>query len=100
MSKVMFSVRYSIVTEKRAEYLTIVKELKSIVKAEGLESYMVFEQKNKSNTFEEVYLWTNMDAFENSEENVDERVDILTTKLSDLVIEKTTQYTTLLEVVD
>ncbi len=100
MSKVMFSVRYSIVPEKRAEYLTIVKELKSIVKAEGLESYIVFEQKNKSNTFEEVYLWTNMESFENSEENLDERVDILTTKLSDLVIEKTTQYTTLVEVVE
>jgi len=95
----MFSVRYSIVPEKRAEYLTIVKELKSIVKTEGLESYAVFEQKNKPNTFEEVYLYNNMESYENSDENVDERVDILMTKLSDLVIEKTTQYTTLVEVV-
>lgn len=98
MSKVIFSIRYNIFPEKRNEYLDIVRELKMLVKAEGLESYSVYEQKNKPNSFEEVYIFSSEEAFENFDDNQDERIDILMTKLSDLIKEQTTQYTTLVEV--
>ncbi len=98
MSKVIFSIRYSIIPEKREEYLGVVKELKSIIKAEGLESYSVFEQKNKSNSFEEVYMFSNQEAYENFDDNADERIDILMTKLSDMIKQQTTQYSTLIEI--
>jgi quinol monooxygenase YgiN len=98
MSKVIFSIRYNIFPEKREEYLDVVRELKNLVKAEGLESYSVFEQKNKANSFEEVYIFTSPEAYENFEDSTDERIDILMTKLSDLIKEQTTQYTTLFEV--
>lgn len=98
MSKVIFSIRYNIFPEKRKEYLDIVRELKTLVKAEGLESYSVYEQKNKPNNFEEVYIFSSQEAFENFDDNQDERIDILMTKLSDLIKEQSTQYTTLIEV--
>lgn len=98
MSRVIFSIRYNIFPEKRNEYLDIIRELKTLVKAEGLESYSVFEQKNKPNNFEEVYIFMSEEAFENFDDNQDERIDILMTKLSDLIKEQTTQYTTLVEV--
>ena len=98
MSRVIFSIKYEIIPEKREEYLSVIRELKSIVKAEGLESYSVFEQKNKTNCFSEVYLFSNKDAYENFEDDQDERVDILMTKLSDLIKEQSTNYSTLFEV--
>lgn len=98
MSKVIFSIRYNIIPERRAEYLDVVRELKNIVKADGLESYSVYEQKNKANNFEEIYMFKNKESYENFEDSTDERIDILMTKLSDMIKEQTTQYTTLFEV--
>ncbi len=98
MAKVIFSIRYNIIPQKREEYLGVVKELKSIIKAEGLESYSVYEQKNKANSFEEVYVFSNQEAYENFDDNADERIDILMTKLSDMIKEQSTQYSTLIEV--
>ncbi len=98
MSKVIFSIRYNIIPERRVEYLDVVRELKNIVKAEGLESYSVYEQKNKANNFEEIYIFKNKESYENFEDSTDERIDILMTKLSDMIREQTTQYTTLFEV--
>ena len=98
MSKVIFSIRYNVFPERRQEYLDVVRELKNIVKAEGLESYSVYEQKNKSNNFEEIYIFQSPEAFENFDDNQDERIDILMTKLSDMIKEQSTQYTTLIEV--
>ncbi|MDP3285120.1 MAG: MFS transporter [Desulfobacterales bacterium] len=98
MSKVIFSIRYNVFPEKREEYLDVVRELKNIVKADGLETYSVFEQKNKPNNFEEIYIFKNKESYENFEDNTDERIDILMTKLSDMIKEQSTQYTTLFEV--
>jgi len=98
MSKVIFSIRYHVFPEKREDYLDVVRELKNIVKADGLENYSVFEQKNKPNNFEEMYIFKNKESYENFEDNTDERIDILMTKLSDMIKEQSTQYTTLFEV--
>jgi len=98
MGKVVFSIKYNILPEKRKDYLDVVRELKNIVKAEGLESYSVFEQKNKANFFEEIYMFVSKEAYENFDDNQDERVDLLMTKLSDMIKEQSTQYTTLVEV--
>lgn len=98
MTKVLFSISYEIIPEKRAEYLDVVRELKNIIKGEGLESYSVFEQKGKENNFTEIYLYESKDAWEEADEASNERVDILMTKLSDMIKEKTTNYTTLFEI--
>jgi L-rhamnose mutarotase len=98
MSKVVFSISYEIFPEKRPEYLDVVRELKSIIKFDGLESYSVYEKKSKENSFTEIYTYDSKEAWENADESQNERVDILMTKLSDLVKEKSTHYTTLFEV--
>ena len=98
MSRVLFSINYDIIPEKRSEYLDVIRELKSIIKSEGLESYSVFEQKSKQNSFSEVYIYESQEAWEDADEAGNERVDILMTKLSDLIKEKSTQYSTLFEV--
>lgn len=36
MSKVLFSIQYDIIPEKRDEYLKVIKELKNLLKAEDL----------------------------------------------------------------
>ena len=98
MSKVVFSISYEIFPEKRSEYLDVIRELKSIIKFDGLESYSVYEKKSKANSFTEIYTYESKEAWENADESQNERVDILMTKLSDLVKEKSTHYTTLFEV--
>ena len=98
MSKVLFSISYDVIPNKRTEYLDVVRELKSIIKSEGLESYSVYQQKSKENSFKEVYIYESEEAWEEADEAPNERVDILMTKLSDLIMGKTTQYSTLLEV--
>lgn len=98
MGKVVFSISYEIIPEKRTEYLDVVRELKSIIKSEGLESYAVFEEKSKKNNFNEIYIYESKEAWEEADEAENERVDILMTKLSDLIKEKSTQYSTLFEV--
>ena len=98
MGKVIFSISYDIMPQKRAVYLDVVRELKSIIKSDGLESYSVFEQKSKENSFEEVYIYESKDAWEDADETENERIDILMSKLSDLIKDKTTQYSTLFEV--
>jgi len=98
MSRVIFSIKYDIMAEKRNEYLEIVKELKNVVKGDGLDDYSVFEQKGKENSFEEIYIYSSKEAWEEADEIENERVDILMSKLSDIIEDKSTHYSTLFEI--
>lgn len=98
MSKVVFAIKYEILEEKLDEYLDVMRELKNIVKAEGLESYRVFKVKSKKNYYEEIYLFENQEAYDNFDDDADERVDLLMNKLSDIIKPHTTEYLTLNEV--
>lgn len=98
MGRVIFSIRYDIIPEKKEEYQRIIKELKNLVKAEGLESYSAYKQKNKENSYEEIYMFESEEAYENFDDYSDERVDILMTQLSELIKQQSTHYSTLFEV--
>ena len=98
MGKVIFSIKYSILPDKRSDYLDVIRELKTLVKAEGLESYSVYETKGKANDFEEIYIFESNQAYEDFDDQSDERVDILMTKLSDMIKQQSTHYSTLFEV--
>jgi hypothetical protein len=100
MRKVIFSIQYEIVSEKRNEYLSVVKELKNLLKADGLESYAVYEVKGKANNFEEIYTFSSPEAFENFDDDQDERLNILINKLNDLTTDSSTKYTTLYELTE
>lgn len=98
MGRVIFSIKYDIVPEKKDEYLRIIKELKNLVKAEGLESYSAYRQKSKDNSYEEIYIFESEEAYENFDDYSDERVDILMTQLSELIKQQSTHYSTLFEI--
>ena len=98
MAKVIFSIQYEIIPEKREEYLDVIRELKNLVKAEGLESYSVFEKKSKKNNFEEIHIFSSKASYEAYDDNGDERVELLMDKLSTIIKNNTTQYNTLFEI--
>jgi len=100
MSNVLFSIQYDIVPEKRDEYLKVVKELKNLLKAEGLESYVVYEVKGKAISFQELYTFTNMEAYEAFDDMNDERINILVDKISGMSVDKSTKYNTLVQLSD
>ena len=98
MAKVIFSIQYDVFPAKREDYLGIIRELKTLVNANGLIGYAVYEKKNKKNSFIESYEFENEQAYEEFDDNDNERIDILMSKLSDLIKENTTTYTTMFEV--
>ncbi len=100
MSKVIFVIQYEIDVNKRDEYLTLARELKTLLSADGLENYSVYEVKGKQNHFEELYTFSSMEAYENFDDNQNERLGILLNKLSDMVKNNSTKYTTLTEVIE
>jgi L-rhamnose mutarotase len=99
MSKVIFSVQYEVLDDKREEYIRTINELKNLLKAEGLENYSVYEIKGKSNHFLEQYLFSSEEAFENFDDNQDERLNILINKISEFTKNHTTKYSTLIELI-
>ena len=97
MPKVIFSIQYEIQKDKNEEYLRTIKELKNLLKADGLENYCVYEIKGKLNHYQELYTFITPEAFENFDDNDDERVNLLINKISDLTIEHSTKYNTYVE---
>ena len=98
MSKIIFTIKYELKSEKKEDYLVVIKELKNLLKAEGLESYSVYELKGKPNHFQEVYSFTTQEAFDAFDDNQNERVNILIAKLNEMTVDNTTKYSTLYEV--
>jgi L-rhamnose mutarotase len=100
MAKVIFSVQYEISSNKKEEYFGVVKELKNLLKADGLDNYTVYEVKGKPNNYQEIYTFSSSEAFDQFDDNQDERLNILINKLNDLTTENSTKYTTLYEVTE
>ena len=100
MAKVIFNIQYELKPDKKDEYLSVIKELKILLKADGLEDYSVFEVKGKGNHFQEAYTFTSEEAYEAFDDNQNERINILINKLSDLTVENSTKYTTLYELTE
>jgi L-rhamnose mutarotase len=98
MPKVIFTIQYELEKDKQEEYLSIIHELKHVLKADGLEDYTVFSVKGKPNHFQEQYTFTSEEAFEAFDDENDERINILINQLSNLTIDHSTKYLTLSEI--
>lgn len=97
MSKVLFSIQYEVLPEKRDDYLKVIRELKNLLNADGLESYSVFEVKGKANSFQELYTFSSMEAYEAFDDETDERINILIDKINEMSVDKSTKYTTFVQ---
>lgn len=95
MSKILFQISYDIHPEKRDEYLVDAKALESYITSHTDHNYMVVEDKNKKNSFSEVYVLNNEAEFEGLEDEMDDTIYGLTTKiLSQYVVGGKTKYST------
>ncbi|MFN3872038.1 MAG: hypothetical protein ACK4R9_03465 [Ignavibacterium sp.] len=97
MAKVLFTISYELNPEKREDYFKAIKELKLLVKTEGIESYNVYEVKGKPNHFQEIYVFANEEVYDNYDDNTDERVNLLISKITDMTVNHSAKYTTLVE---
>ncbi|MFN4907781.1 MAG: hypothetical protein ACK475_06535 [Bacteroidota bacterium] len=67
MSKVLFSVSYSIPDGKRSEYLAAVASVRDFY-ANSDVAFSLYETKGKHNHFQEVYVYPNAEAYEASDD--------------------------------
>ncbi len=98
MSKVMFTITYTVKPQMRAAYLKTIQALKEhLVDARG-KDYSVFEHKSKPNRFTEVYFCKDWQEYELLDDDQDEIVQTLVEKImSEFVHDGKTEYTTLVE---
>lgn len=98
MSKVIFTVQYELDNSKVEEFHSVINELKNLLKAEGLEDYSVYEVKGKPNHYQEQYTFVSEEAFDAFDDNTDERINILVSKLNDLTVDHSARYVTLYKI--
>lgn len=99
MSKIIFQINYDIHPDKRDDYLVDAKELVNYIKSNTDHNYMIVEDKNKKNCFSEVYVLNNEAEFEGLEDEMDDTIYGLTTKiLSQYVVGGKTRYSTFYEI--
>lgn len=100
MPKVIFTIEYEIPDDKKDDYISVIKELKSLLNMEGLENYSVYETKGKNHLYQEQYIFNSVEAYEAFDDDQSERINILINKLNDMTVEGSTHYTTLYELLD
>ena len=99
MSKVIFTIQYELKEDKKEEFFNVVNELKNLLNADGLEDYSVYKVKGKQNQFQEQYTFESEETFDAFDDNNDERINILITKLNELTIGHSTRYHTLNKII-
>ncbi len=98
MSRVIFTISYEILSEKRGEYLPLSQKMKDyILQKGGLTDYSVFEDKRKRNSFTEVFTFSSMEQY-NGLDDEDESMQNFMTLLESMLVGGKMKYSTLIEV--
>jgi hypothetical protein len=82
MSKVILTVSYEILSEKREEYLEYMKEIKEYILKKNNCEYSLFEQIGRKNLFSEIYSFNSKEDYDNFDEVEDEQMEVLLDKLN------------------
>jgi quinol monooxygenase YgiN len=98
MSKVIFNVSYEIDPSKRKEFIESMKEYKSLIAGDGIQSYGLYEEKGKPNHFQELFVFASEESYDNFDDADNDRLNILVSKLEGMKVNKTTKLRTLHEV--
>jgi tRNA U34 5-carboxymethylaminomethyl modifying enzyme MnmG/GidA len=96
MGKVILTVQYDVIGEKRNEYLSTVEKLKSHYATNQYVSYSVYEQRGKHNSFAEIFLAHSEVAYKKFEESEDDAADTISAELQQFIDGKT-KYSTYIE---
>lgn len=95
MNRILFQISYDVYPEKRDEYLASATELVTYIKSNSKHDYMIVEDKNKKNSFSEVYVLKDEAEFDGLEDEMDDTIYGLTTKiLGEFVVDGKTKYST------
>ncbi len=97
MSRVMFTISYTIKPELRDQYLALAREMRDHLTAVGKKDYSVFEAKGRRNQFTEVFITNSIEEFDSLEDNQDEKTESLVRRLEEFVDDQGMKYTTLVE---
>ena len=97
MAKIIFTISYEIKPEKREEYLSLAKDMKSHLNDSKGKDYNIYEQKNRKNNFSEVFVCSSMEEFDQLEDDQDEKTEQLVSRLNGLLVNGM-KYSTLVEV--
>jgi quinol monooxygenase YgiN len=98
MSRVIFTISYEILPDKRGEYLPLSQKMKEyILQKGGVADYSVYEDKRKRNSFTEVFTFNSMEQY-NGLEDEDESMQNFMTLLESMLVGGKMKYTTLVEV--
>jgi hypothetical protein len=98
MSRVIFSAEYQVDDDKLDIYLEKIAKLKTLLSGREYE-YFVFRDEKRKNYFEEIYIFKNVEDFENFDDVPTEEIGSLVYDItSNCVIDKKVQYKTLYEV--
>lgn len=97
MPRVMFSISYAIKPDRRERYLGLIREMKQHMAAGGAADYAVFETKGRKNQFTEVFITPSVEAFDALEDNQNEQVQELVSRIEECVDAGGMKYATLLE---
>ena len=98
MPKVMFTISYDVIPEKRGEYLALAAEMYDHLVQQKGKKYTVYEEKNKRNSFVEVFLCDSMEEFDALEDDQDERTELLVQRLEPFLKNGKMKYSTLVEI--
>ncbi|HUN66641.1 MAG TPA: hypothetical protein VMW43_11125 [Bacteroidota bacterium] len=97
MGKVVFTVSYDIIPEKREEYLALTREMKAALGQKIRGSYSVYEQKGKKNSFSEVFIFETSADYDQLEDQDDQTAAYMN-RLQSLLAHGKMKYSTLVEV--
>lgn len=98
MPRVLFTISYAIKPEQRANYLTLISDMKNHLVNVGKKNYSVFEVKGKKNQFTEIYVFANEEEFDVLDESQDEHTQDLLSRLESCVDKDGMKYTSALEI--
>lgn len=98
MPRVMFTVSYGIKPDQRSTFLALIAEVKNYLVQTSKKNYAVYEVKGKKNHFTEVYMFASEVEFDSLDDNPDERLQDLLSKLEGCVDDEGMKYTTLIEI--
>lgn len=96
---ILFEIKYTIIENKREDYLSLLSRIKEYYKKDGVDRYMAFEDEKKKNEFTEIFLFASESDFEKFEESANEEInDMLSNLVSEMVVDKKIKYRTKKEV--
>ena len=96
MGKVIFTISYDIIPDKRSEYVALTQEMKSHFANQNSKNYAIYEQKGKKNSFSEIFVCNSMEEYDQIEDQ-DEQMTQFIARLESLLAGPKMKYSTLIE---